>query len=138
VNSQEIEFNSTSDGKFSMTIVPEAVGETRITVQILDGNCFVSHSFGFKVLLITGVDEQPDGGIAVFPNPFDGDLHIQKGEERGIQMFRVRDLYGRDFKSGTLNEPVVTLDLDGFAPGIYFLEVTEGQKIVTSKKIIKR
>jgi hypothetical protein len=75
--------------------------------------------------LITDIDELPCG-IRVFPNPTAGILFLDLPTKASV---RVIDACGRllskhDFQTGNSQ-----LNMDGFKPGIYYLEIGSGNLI---------
>jgi hypothetical protein len=139
VKKENIKFSNAEGGKIKMTIFPEAkVGETNISITLIDGGFYVSQQFKFSVMVITGLDEDPGNDIIVFPNPVSKDLQIQRGRGNEILTFNLKDAYGRRLQSGIIDQSAVKIDLSEFAPGLYFLEIAGSHRTITSKKIIKQ
>ncbi len=138
VRPDKIKFSTSEDGKTKMIITPEAkIGNTYISVNVSDGNFYISQRFKFSVL-ITAVEDDSESGIIVFPNPVVEDLQIQRKNGNKKLNAVLRDIYGRELHSTIINKPTSTIELSHFAPGIYILEIIEDDKKVISKKIVKR
>lgn len=79
--------------------------------------------------------------VTIFPNPVTNELNIRSAAAPGEDLsLAVYDIWGRTqlsraWKSGIGNE--IRLDLSGFAPGIYFIALTGGDRRVV-RKIVKQ
>lgn len=63
--------------------------------------------------------------ISVFPNPASSMVTIQSTQPLPFHIFNVQ---GVEMATGTLNEKT-TVDVSGFAPGMYFLQVSTGNTV---------
>lgn len=91
-------------------------------------------------LMATGVDNIQSflQAFAVYPNPVKQYLHLQKKQEDGINTtYRLIDLNGKILKSGKVTSNLQTIDLQGFAASVYFLEFIQPNKKPQTFKIIK-
>ena len=77
--------------------------------------------------------------IKIYPNPASDFLRIALPDKTRSTQIIMRDLSGRvvTFREAILGNQETVIDLSGYAPGVYFLEVREGKELVVSEKIIK-
>lgn len=90
---------------------------------------------------MVGTGEQPSAArISVFPNPFRDKVKLEISGTTGRVQVRITDIWGKDHFNCQVypevnNSP--TLDLSGFAPGMYLLILTDEER-QTVRKIIKQ
>lgn len=80
-----------------------------------------------------------DPYISVYPNPFDQEFIILINDlnPSDIYSYRLTDLAGKELLSGVLQkENHINLSVCGIKQGIYFLQITSGDKILLNKKVI--
>lgn len=78
------------------------------------------------------VDELNDElNLTVYPNPFNGLLHIEGVGSVDVSVYSAAGLLVRDFKS------VTELDLLDVQSGVYYLQITTPSGTLVSKKVIK-
>ncbi|MBE0640916.1 MAG: T9SS type A sorting domain-containing protein, partial [Bacteroidales bacterium] len=92
--------------------------------------------------VITGVSEPKTAGIALYPNPSEGQLWLGlEGLEPGTANLWVMDLTGRMVYEGTLNisgnAQTELLDLSELPSGIYTLGIMSGDDRFTRKLVIR-
>jgi hypothetical protein len=90
---------------------------------------------------MVGVEEEhPGGTVTIYPNPFTDKIQLNLAGVTGMIRVRIMDIWGKSLFSreltGDLNSPF-TLDLAGFAPGVYLVILT-GDEWQTTRKIIKQ
>lgn len=81
------------------------------------------------------VPETQQARIRSYPNPTAGTLYFQDLPAQGAQM-QLRDMQGRLLKQAQLF-PGDLLQLDGYAPGIYWLSWTENSKQIHQKIVLQ-
>lgn len=79
--------------------------------------------------------EENNSAINLFPNPTSSDINI---EGVGIQGFRyeVLSLLGRTMTSGVLVSKIETIDCAVWAPGVYFVRLTNSRGLISTRKIL--
>jgi hypothetical protein len=87
---------------------------------------------------VTSVDEESAGAdIRVFPNPSaEGVFTIEKDRSPEPSSIAIYDLDGQIIKKMEMDQQKMTIDMSGFAKGVYFLEWTSINKLKRRKKII--
>jgi hypothetical protein len=105
-------------------------------VKITDVNleCWATASVTVQVLP-TGINEQagPKNEIGIFPNPTAGIVTVRGAGEQDLEI-TVRNVYGEIV---LIESDSPTLDLSGFAKGIYYLTVRSGRTKISNYKIVK-
>lgn len=91
----------------------------------------------YEIYLVSGIQENFSPVTAVFPNPTNGLLTIQLKEVNQPLTIQLLDLTGRVIISSSLNSMETSIDLSNYASGEYLLNVTSGDAILNTLKIIK-
>ena len=80
----------------------------------------------------------PTTDFAVFPNPTNGQLHIQFTNEQSIsQQLRILDMFGREVYTQNVTLSTITVDLTNYQNGVYYLEFSSlGQRVI--RKVVKQ
>ncbi len=117
------------------------VGTYYITYTYISGACTVSDSVPITVDLCLNVtsNTEESNGITISPNPFTSETTITFNKEQLNTNIKVIDVTGREIKNleQTLhNTTHVTLDMRGYAKGVYIVQMTDDNKNTTNKKVI--
>jgi hypothetical protein len=80
--------------------------------------------------------KQDEFNITVLPNPFTDQITINPGTGNQSVTVEVIDMTGK-VKLNTSSIGNVTIDTKVLAEGVYFVKVTQGEKVIV-KRIIKR
>ena len=76
--------------------------------------------------------------ITVFPNPFESQFTISISSGNSIiNSITVYNINGKLIHSSTYNLSKITVDLNDFVSGIYFVSFVDNKKKVTIQKLIK-
>ncbi len=109
-------------------------GSHDIIVMVTDGNnCMNSDTVTIFVDPCTGIDGLDAIGFTVYPNPSNGIFKYNVDELNNAMTFRLTDATGKLINTWTINNAQVgTIDLTGYARGVYILNVVygEGQKSI--------
>lgn len=126
-----------NDNKPDLVVTAESVEFAQFSNQAI---AFGSGSNRYwKVFLNTGTlqtnnfDANPDG-IAVYPNPSNGQFHIETVATSEDVNLEVIDLAGRTILQQTEGK---TIDLSGFPKGMYLLNIGIGQETYSKKLMLK-
>jgi hypothetical protein len=76
-----------------------------------------------------------DAGVSVWPNPFDGLLHLAV-QESASATYKIVDVQGKVLLAGAVDGHEQVLALGHLAAGMYFLEV-RGPDWQVVRKIVK-
>lgn len=77
-----------------------------------------------------------DHGIRLYPNPTDAQVTVQT-DGPPINQATVYDMAGRLVLQQSPHQSEATLDLSGFAKGMYLVKVDVGQRIITQKVLLE-
>ena len=116
------------------TIFPTSMATYVVTITDTNLGCTDTASVTVHVV-VTGINEQagPKNELVIYPNPTNGIVNIKGAGEQDLKI-TVRNVYGETI----LNVPdSPTLDLSGFAKGIYYLTVRSGKTKILNYKIVK-
>lgn len=75
-----------------------------------------------------------EGGFSMYPNPVSGTTMFIKSNDFENTTFRIVNLLGQTINSGKLTKEI---NVSSLKPGVYFMEVNDGEETVT-KKFIKK
>jgi photosystem II stability/assembly factor-like uncharacterized protein len=98
----------------------------------------------FTTVSETGIGEPGEiPGLSVFPNPASDKLFIQLDERTGEPVnLSISDLLGKPVFEGSYGfiglDRAQSIDVSGFAKGIYLIRLNSGDKVMTRKLIITR
>jgi len=123
-----VHFEPTEIHSYSGDITHISSGASQVNVS-LTGNC----STGISENEITNEE------INIYPNPSKGMFKIDiKGHENSSLCVIVNDINGNIILKKLFNNSVSnTIDLTGNSSGIYFLQITIDNKILTTQVVIK-
>ncbi|MEI6488864.1 MAG: T9SS type A sorting domain-containing protein [Bacteroidota bacterium] len=117
------------------------VGTYYITYTYISGACTVSDSVPITVDLCLNVtsNTEESNGITISPNPFTSETTITFNKEQLNTNIKVIDVTGREIKNleQTIhNTTHTTIDMRGYAKGVYIVQITDDNKNTTNKKVI--
>ncbi len=86
----------------------------------------------------TGInDPEEESGISIFPNPSaDGIFNIESAEFN-VQSLEVHNLLGEKVTSEIINAKTRALNLSEAGTGVYFIQLTSGDKIYAKKVVVQ-
>ncbi len=126
---------------FDSQIFQTGIFPVSVTVYDSISTLSATQSIDMTVNICGGVDENEQRlQLLVYPNPGNGNYIIQLPENFSANYkLSVSDMHGRKIKSETeaLSSTRLSLAIDDATPGIYFLFVTEGEKIYVNKLVKK-
>ncbi len=77
-----------------------------------------------------------NAGISIYPNPFSSTSTISFNEEQKNTTIKITDILGNTILLSTINNRQSSIDMSGFAKGIYFVRIEDEKKNVVNKKIV--
>ena len=80
-----------------------------------------------------------DPGLKLYPNPASDKLYVRLSRISDQQLLRVNNALGQEVYSKTLNEFDHFLDIDTrqWQKGMYYIYLSDGNRVVSPKKILK-
>lgn len=105
---------------------------------VANGNIDSTASFSLDCSSTVGIAEQ-DQSFVVFPNPATGSLTIEQQLTilSRLQEIQLINAQGQLVLSDVLDRQTTTLDISALSKGIYFLRMSEGDKVVNRKIVIE-
>jgi hypothetical protein len=140
VTSSNVGVVTASISSRTLIISEVGLGVSTITVTANDGwGGTVSNVFNFTVNIGAGIAELDNTIISLFPNPTTGKLTVKLGDSLKDNVFiHVYSVIGVEvYKQDISNaNGLVHLDLSSFGKGVYFIQVAEGSKVISTSKVI--
>lgn len=133
---QEIEFANFSQLIYSSNAnTPE---DDQFKFQVYDGFDFSDDAI-FQILFdITSLEENNhELDFNVFPIPCSNRLNIVLDEKEKLSIIKIYNIVGEEQLRFSSTEKQISHELNGFADGIYFVEVRQDEEIKTKKIIIR-
>jgi len=99
-----------------------------------------SEALEIEVFDCTGIDENLETSVAVFPNPANRSLTIDfSGYKNDINEITLLDVLGSVVfnSANAFNGQSISVDVSGFSEGIYFLKISGQSQSITRKIIIQ-
>ena len=135
-----------STAKLKLKIADGLIGETMIRLSLKDnggtengGIDTKEVSFNIKVESLVGINNLTQNfDVRVYPNPSVG---LVKIETSGFNkpFIRIFNAIGAEvYMKTNMIDPIQTVDLSGNTPGIYFIEISDKENIITKKLILKK
>jgi hypothetical protein len=118
---------SWSNGEQTEDIIDLTPGNYTLTITDAN-NCETSEVF--TVEDITSVDEHAENSnaqVVIYPNPATDELNIQSVKDI-IQSVGILDVNGKLINTIDINQTVYSLDLRQLNPGMYFLQINNGEE----------
>ena len=122
-------------------------GETNNTYYVLnDGNYAVivnqdgciDTSACYYVIATGFSNVNYSSNIIISPNPFNAQLTISFGEEQKNTTIKVMNMLGECIQQQTTNKQQLTMDLSGFANGVYFVRIQDEHNNIVNRKVVKQ
>ena len=76
--------------------------------------------------------------VSISPNPFNAQLTISFGEEQKNTTIKVMNMLGECIQQQTTNKQQLTMDLSGFANGVYFVRIQDEHNNIVNRKVVKQ
>ncbi len=91
-----------------------------------------------NIIIVSSVVDKNDHNISVFPNPVSDQLTIAINNASYVHLkAKIYDSLGRLIKDGGLNNSVNVISLEGLPDGVYYLQISDDENILTGKLILK-
>ena len=114
------------------------VGNHTITYSVNQNGCTGSSNSTITVDACSGLDENGDKLVVIYPNPTSGSLSITGETLNKYTKLELIDASGRVVSNWTIHGNPMQLDLSSFANGNYSLKISGTEKQILKKIQIKR
>ena len=123
-----IDITATAEGEVTVTL-PEGA----VTDNVGNENPSTAITYNYDDPSTTGLNRITEESIKIYPNPADDNLHIELENESAVSII---NLNGSVLYQNTrlLNE---TISLSSFLPGIYIVQVKNGDKVTRHRLVIE-
>jgi hypothetical protein len=74
--------------------------------------------------------------VSIYPNPSSAKFILELNNPEKYSVLRIYDITGKVIFNDAIKEEKTEVDLSSFANGIYLLQVSSGEKLI-SKKLVK-
>ncbi|MEI6487769.1 MAG: T9SS type A sorting domain-containing protein [Bacteroidota bacterium] len=89
-------------------------------------------------LITVGIDNSSkNDGVSITPNPFTSQFTISFGEEQKNTTIKIMNPLGECIQQLATNNQNFTIDMSGYAKGIYFVRIEDEKKNIVNRKLIK-
>ena len=139
-----VHYSSGTSGTLTYTPVPGMEGTATVTVRVQDdggtadgGIDQVEDTFVVSVQL-TGIDALSSGRLLLYPNPASESLNVEytPGTYKVLKVVDIAGsvVYITEISAG---ESKFELDVSGFAPGIYMVNLTGNQRVSKARFVVE-
>ncbi|MCF8428112.1 MAG: T9SS type A sorting domain-containing protein [Bacteroidia bacterium] len=102
--------------------------------SVIDTN---SMTTSFVVTATSGLENLNDNHFSIYPNPFSMQTVLQTEKSFHNATLTVDNYFGQTVKEiKNISDQTVTLQRDNLPEGLYFVRLTENNKIIATKKIV--
>ena len=130
--------------QYNVAIDPNTAGNTTIsfTHTITDGTSSDNLSFDIIIIVPDTVVEGISGNglatITLYPNPTTSDVNVDLGSNVRATDIRLFNTVGQLISTTDVKETVTVLHLAELPNGIYFVQIYNGNELITTGKVVKR
>ncbi len=114
---------------------PDAETTLSIKITVSDGQATVSDEFDLSVILSGIYGYQAVKDVAIYPNPTNGVLHIDFNGAVNAKVL-VKNIIGKVLIEKQISEDKNVIYLNGFAGGIYFLQLQTADNVKVVRRIV--
>jgi hypothetical protein len=124
-------------GEYMALVSADTMAYVAFTSSAIDGNgdvlftSFSNPDINLSVDEAQNLSDEPN----IYPNPTNESIHIDIGNNHDIEL-QIFDFYGKRIVVKKLIDQLTTINLSGYAPGIYLVKLRYNDKTIT-KKIVK-
>lgn len=128
-------FRVNASGDQLVATVPAGARSGPITISTPQGSRTTTTGFRVTIPLATATGAAV--GFAVYPNPAQTVLNVVAPKTAAITSLRLCDGLGRTIRTWAGSAVTPQLDLTGFTPGVYSLQIVSGRLIATQRVVIR-
>ena len=129
---------STTNSYTITGLVPETQYQIQVQADCGDGNLSEWSSSITVTTLTDGIENYLLNSISLYPNPAKEVVNVQCTMNNvQIESIEVFDVYGKLLQTVSMTPETTTINVSGFAAGMYFVRVTTEQGVAT-KSFVKK
>ena len=117
--------NTAIGGQTNQSYTATSNGTYAVVVD--NGNC--SDTTDCVTITTIGLGENTAHSIAVYPNPTNGIVYIDLGENLPNQQYVIYTVDGKEVTKGNTNDQLFSIDLNEQSRGVYFLKLTNMSEV---------
>ena len=127
-----------SDGETSESISNLEPGIYTVTITDQNG-CFQVANDTVAGSYPAGISNVSDAfAFSVYPNPAHGQVLVQLSKTGANTTLKLENVLGQAILTKTLTDAQTQLDLTGYNNGVYFIEITQGERKVVKELVLSR
>ena len=136
--------NASLTSQYNVAIDANATNNTTISFMhtITDGTSSDNLSFDIIIVapdtVIDGIAENGLATVTLYPNPTSSDVNVELGSGVRATDIRLFNTVGQLISTTDVKETVTVLHLSELPNGIYFVQIYNGNSLITTGKVVKR
>ncbi len=123
------------DGATDQTYAPTEAGAYACIVTIGGGCSDTTACFSYG---LDNINENPKLSLALYPNPTNGLVNVKLGNMNGQAIIKVMDMKGSILSQKSTSTKNNQIDLSSVENGIYFVQVTADDAVITKKITVSK
>ena len=136
--------NATLTSQYNVLIDTNATNNTTINFNHLITDGTSSDNLSFSIVIVAPEDNPGDGigenslsTVTLFPNPTHSSVNVELGEGVRATDIRLFNTFGQLISTTSVNGTVTTIDLSKLPNGIYFVQIFNDGKLITTGKVVR-
>ena len=130
--------------QFIVLIDTNATNNTTISFNHLITDGITSDNLNFDIVIVAP-EENPEDGIGenglstiiLYPNPTSSSVNVELGEGVRATDIRLFNAFGQLISTTNVNSTVTAIDLSQLPNGIYFVQIFNENKLITTGKVVR-
>ena len=136
--------NATLTSQYNVDIDANTPHNTTITFNHLVTDGTSSDNYSFDIIVIredVGIrDNDGKNGVAIitiFPNPAHSSVNVELGDDVRATDIRIFNAFGQLISTTNVNSSVTNIDVSQLPNGIYFIQILNGNELITTGKLVR-
>lgn len=132
--------NASLTSQYNVDIDENTANNTTITFSHLITDGTSSGNLSFDIIIVreeVAIGENKLATVTLYPNPTSGSVNVELGEGVRATDIRLFNTFGQLISSTSVNSSVTTLDMSQLPNGIYFVQIFNGNELITTGKVVR-
>ena len=132
--------NATLTSQYEVDIDANTANNTTISFNHLITDGTSSDNYTFDIIVVRNEVSISENGIAtitLYPNPTHSSVNVELGEGVRATDIRLFNTFGQLISTTSVNAPVTTINLSELPNGIYFVQIFNDGKLITTGKVVR-